>query len=188
MPGDAKGGCVSALLSLSRAIDAVNKAVFWLASFAMMAACVICAGNAFTRYLLSKSSNHWLEIQWYLFGGMFMLGAAYTLCQNGHVRVDLLYGAYSARTKLWIDLLGLLFFYFPAIIVLGWLTWSFFMEAWRTGEEATNAVGLLRWPAKILFPVGFFILGLQGLSELIKRSAALLGVIEIDLHYEKPVQ
>ena len=146
---------VKALLSLSRAIDRLSGWVGQLAAVAMLAACAISCGNALLRYSLSITSNFWLEIQWYLFGAMFMLGAAYTLKRNEHVRVDLVYGMLKPRTRLIIDILGTLLFLIPTCAVGGWLTFWFFWDSWQTGEQAANAAGLPRWPAKLMFPLGF---------------------------------
>jgi len=138
---------LKALLSLSRAIDRLSGWVGQLAAVAMLAACAISCGNALLRYSLSITSNFWLEIQWYLFGAMFMLGAAYTLKLNEHVRVDLVYGMLKPRTRLIIDILGTLLFLIPTCALGGWLTFWFFWDSWQTGEQAANAAGLPRWPA-----------------------------------------
>ena len=176
------------LLTFSRAIDRLSTWVGQLAAVAMLAACAVSCGNALLRYSLSITSNFWLEIQWYLFGVMFMLGAAYTLKLNEHVRVDLVYGMLKPRTRLIIDILGTLFFLIPTCIVGGWLTFWFFWDSWQTGELSANAAGLPRWPAKLMFPLGFSLLLLQAISELIKRTEALLGHFAFDTSYEKPVQ
>lgn len=179
------------LLAFSRVVDRVGlvfgKAAEWMVGLA----CVISAGNAVVRYGLSMSSNAWLEVQWYLFAGTVMFGAAYTLRRNEHVRVDLLYGNMSERTRLWVDVLGIIFFLMPAMLLLTWMTWPFFWESWVRGETSSNAGGLLRWPVKLVLPVGFAMLCLQGLSELIKRIALLRGEkpdVEIVVAYERPTQ
>jgi TRAP-type mannitol/chloroaromatic compound transport system permease small subunit len=179
---------VKPLLTFSRAIDRLTTWVGQLAAVAMLAACAVSCGNALLRYSLSITSNFWLEIQWYLFGVMFMLGAAYTLKLNEHVRVDLVYGMLKPRTRLIIDILGTLFFLIPTCIVGGWLTFWFFWDSWQTGELSANAAGLPRWPAKLMFPLGFSLLLLQAISELIERTEALLGHFAFDTSYEKPVQ
>jgi len=179
---------VNALLSFSRGVDRLSMWIGQVASVAMLAACVVSCGNALSRYSLSITSNFWLEIQWYLFGAMFMLGAAYTLKLNEHVRVDLVYGLLKPRTRLIIDILGTLFFLIPTSVVGGWLTFWLFWDSWQTGEQAANAVGLPRWPAKLMFPLGFGLLLLQAISELIKRFEALTGHLAFDTSYEKPVQ
>jgi TRAP-type mannitol/chloroaromatic compound transport system permease small subunit len=179
---------VSALLRFSRVIDSINERFGRLANWLVLLACLISAGNATSRYAISLSSNAWLEIQWYMFSGMFLLGAAYTLKVNEHVRVDLVYANVSERTRLWIDVFGFIMFLLPATIMLALMTWPFFYESWIRGEMSGNAGGLIRWPVKLLMPVGFFMLSLQGVSELIKRIAALKGLIRLDTRYEAPQQ
>lgn len=164
------------LLAFSRAVDAVNERFGRVADWLVLAACVVSAGNAVVRYGLSMSSNAWLEVQWYLFAGVVMLGAAHTLNKNAHVRVDLVYSSVSARTRLWIDVFGIIFFLLPGMLLLAWMTWPFFWDALIRGEGSPNAGGLLRWPVKILMPIGFTLVAVQGLSELVKRVAALRGI------------
>ena len=177
-----------ALLALSRAIDWLNEQIGIVANWLVLWAALISAGNAASRYLFSQSSNGWLEIQWYMFAGMVLLGAPYTLKMNEHVRVDLLYNIVSERTRIWIDIVGGLLFLLPICIILIYFTWPWFVESWRLNEASSNAGGLIRWPVKLLLPVGFFLLTLQGISEIIKRIAALEHVIEADFKYEKPLQ
>jgi TRAP-type mannitol/chloroaromatic compound transport system permease small subunit len=179
---------VRALLALSRAIDWLNEQIGIVANWLVLWAALISAGNAASRYLFSQSSNGWLEIQWYMFAGMVLLGAPYTLKMNEHVRVDLLYNIVSERTRIWIDIVGGLLFLLPICIILIYFTWPWFVESWRLNEASSNAGGLIRWPVKLLLPVGFFLLTLQGISEIIKRIAALEHVIEADFKYEKPLQ
>ena len=179
---------MDALLRFSRLIDTINDRFGVLANWLVLAACAISAGNALMRYGFSLSSNAWLEIQWYLFAGMVMLGASHTLRVNEHVRVDVLYSHYGARTRLWLDLAGGLLFLLPMTIIIGWLSWPLFANAWTIGEVSGNAGGLLRWPVKALVPLGFLLLTLQGLSEIIKRAAALAGRIDLDARYERPLQ
>lgn len=176
------------LLKLSRLIDALNERIGRVATWLVLAACVISAGNAIMRYGFSLSSNAWLEIQWYLFAGMVMLGASYTLKMNEHVRVDVFYSSYSDRARLWLDLLGGVLFLLPMAVIIGWLSWPLFMNSYLVGEVSGNAGGLLRWPVKILIPLGFLLLTLQGVSEIIKRAAALSGHIQLDARYERPLQ
>ena len=176
------------LLSLSRGIDWLNTQLAVVANWLVLLAAVISAGNAASRYVFSESSNGWLEIQWYMFAGMVLLGGPYTLKMNEHVRVDLLYGMASERTRIWIDILGGLFFLLPICVVLTYFTWPWFVESWTINEASSNAGGLLRWPVKLLLPVGFFLMALQGVSEIIKRVAALEHVIDADFKYEKPLQ
>jgi TRAP-type mannitol/chloroaromatic compound transport system permease small subunit len=176
------------LLSLSRLIDAMNERLGWIANVCILISCLVSAGNAFSRYAFNLSSNAWLEIQWYLFAAVVMLGTSYVLRMNEHVRVDLVYGNVSARAQLWIDFLGTLVFLLPATLLLAYMSWPLFTDSWRVQEVSTNAGGLIRWPVKLLLPVGFVMLSLQGLSELIKRWAAIRGYVKIDTRYERPVQ
>jgi TRAP-type mannitol/chloroaromatic compound transport system permease small subunit len=169
---------MDALLKFSRLIDALNERFGLVASWLVLIACVVSAGNALMRYGFSLSSNAWLEIQWYLFAGIVMLGAAHTLRLNEHVRVDVVYARYGARARLWLDLAGAVLFLLPMAVV----------NSWQIGEVSGNAGGLLRWPVKALIPLGFLLLALQGISEVIKRAAALAGRIELDARYEKPLQ
>jgi TRAP-type mannitol/chloroaromatic compound transport system permease small subunit len=179
---------VEVLLKLSRAIDHVNDRFGVIANWLVLLACLISAGNAASRYLFSASSNAWLEVQWYMFAGMVLLGGPYTLKVNEHVRVDLVYAYVSPRTRLWIDVFGLVFFLLPATIILAKMTWPFFLDAWARDEQSNNAGGLVRWPVKLLMPVGFAFLSAQGISELIKRFAALRGLVELETRYDRPLQ
>jgi len=179
---------VKVLLSLSRGIDWLNTQLAVVANWLVLLAAVISAGNAASRYVFSESSNGWLEIQWYMFAGMVLLGGPYTLKMNEHVRVDLVYGMVSERTRIWIDIVGGLLFLLPICVILTYFTWPWFVESWTINEASSNAGGLLRWPVKLLLPVGFFLMALQGISEIIKRVAALEHVIDVDFKYEKPLQ
>lgn len=165
------------LLSLSRAIDALNefvgKTVMWLVLFAVL----VSAGNAIVRKVMSDSSNAWLELQWYLFSVVFLFCAGYALLHNEHIRIDVVAGRWSARTRAWIDIFGTLVFLLPVAILIMDLSWPIFMNAWHSWEISSNAGGLIRWPARLMIPVGFFLLVLQGFSELIKRIAFLKGLI-----------
>jgi TRAP-type mannitol/chloroaromatic compound transport system permease small subunit len=154
----------------------------------MLIAVMISAGNAMIRYSFNISSNAWLEIQWYLFGAMVMLGAAYTLKMNEHVRVDVLYSHYGSKLRLWLDLIGGLVFLLPVTIIIGWLSWPLLANSFDLGETSGNPGGLIRWPARLMVPLGFFLLTLQGLSEIIKRAAALTGHIAVTADYERPLQ
>ena len=176
------------LLTISRGIDWFNTQFAIVANWLVLLAALISAGNAGSRYLFSESSNGWLEIQWYMFAGMVLLGAPYTLKMNEHVRVDLFYGMASERTRIWIDIVGGLLFLLPICVILTYFTWPWFVESWRLNEASSNAGGLVRWPVKLLLPVGFFLMALQGISEIIKRVAALEHVIDVDFKYEKPLQ
>jgi TRAP-type mannitol/chloroaromatic compound transport system permease small subunit len=165
------------LLALSRGIDWLNENVGKLTYWLILAAVLVSTGNAIVRYALDISSNSWLELQWYLFSFVFLFCAGYTLLHNQHVRIDIVTGGLSPRTKAWIDILGTLFFLMPMAITIMWLSWPVFTDAWRSGEVSTNAGGLLVWPGRIMVPVALFLLILQGLSELIKRIAFLMGMI-----------
>lgn len=165
------------LLRVSALIDAVNdrvgRTVYWL----ILAMVLVSSGNAVVRYIFDKSSNGWLELQWYLFSAVFLLGAGYTLLNNEHVRIDIIIGRLPPRVRAWIDLLGGVFFLLPMALLIMWLSWPVFIESYMRHEYSSDAGGLLRWPVKLLIPVGFFLLVLQGLSEIIKRAAFLAGRI-----------
>jgi len=176
------------LLSLSGVIDAISKRLGQVADYLVLLCALVSAANAIVRYLFSYSSNGWLEIQWYMFAGIVLLGASYTLKMNEHVRVDLVYGAVSDRTRLWIDIVGIIFFLLPVCLYFTFACWPFFYNSYVVGEMSSNASGLIRWPVKLLLVIGFGFLFLQGISELIKRIAALTGAVKIDTHYEKPLQ
>ncbi len=179
---------MAALLRLSGLIDKMNERIGHLCDYLILIVCLISAGNAIMRYVFSFSTNAFLEIQWYLFGAVVLFGASYTLKRNEHVRVDVVYSIVSERKRLWIDALGMLFFLLPVTIFMIFLSVPIFLTSFRSGEVSMNAGGLTLWPAKILIPIGFFLLTLQAISEFIKRSAALMGVIELETKYEKPLQ
>jgi len=168
---------VKALLALSRTIDTLNdrigRAVYWLVLLAVL----ISAGNAIVRKAFDMSSNAYLEIQWYLFSAVFLLCAGYTLLKNEHIRIDVIAGRFSRRTQTWIDVLGTIFFLLPLVALILYESVPWFLRAWQSQEVSPSAGGLILWPAKILVPIGFSLLGLQGLSELIKRIAFLKGLI-----------
>ena len=176
------------LIQISKMIDAVNDRLGRVANWMVLAACLISAGNAMSRYAFDLSSNAWLEIQWYLFAAIVMLGASFTLKMNEHVRVDILYTFLSERGKEWLDLVGTAVFLVPSMFVIAWYSWPFFMQSWNVQEISGNAGGLIRWPVKLLVPLGFTLVGLQGISEIIKRAAALHGDIRFVTHYERPLQ
>ena len=180
---------MGALLGVSRAIDALNGAVGKVCAVLCMAAALISAGNAFWRYLFRDSSNGLLEIQWYLFSAMFLGAAAYTMLKNEHVRVDVFYGNLSERKKLWLDLICTVLFLVPFAALMAWWCYhDLFLPAWIGNEQSSAPGGLPRWPVKLIPVIGFLLLLLQALSEIIKHVAALLGEIHIDTSYEKPVQ
>jgi TRAP-type mannitol/chloroaromatic compound transport system permease small subunit len=169
---------MSFFLSLSKLIDAVNERIGLSISWALLAAVLICAGNALVRYSLNISSNAWLEIQWYLFGAIFLLASSYTLKRNEHVRIDVVVGRFSKRTQVWIDVFGFILFLLPATLLILYFAVPFAMESIRSQEMSSNAGGLIVWPAKLLIPVGFLMLSLQGISELIKRIGFLVGQVD----------
>jgi TRAP-type mannitol/chloroaromatic compound transport system permease small subunit len=179
---------MDALLKFSSLVDWISDKFGKIASFAVMAAALISAGNAFIRYGLDISSNAWLEIQWYLFAVTVMLGAPVVLKLNEHVRVDIFYGKLKGKGPVFVDLFGLIVFLLPVMGLLAWLSWPLFVSKYLTGEMSQNAGGLIRWPAMLLLPLGFGWMFIQGLGEIVKRVAYLMGKIEMDLHYEKPVQ
>jgi len=202
---------MNALLAFARGIDRLNDRLGALAAWAVLLSCLISAANAVVRYGLDFSSNAFLEIQWYLFAACVMLGASQVLRLNEHVRVDLVYSRLPVRGKVLVDTFGLLVFLLPVVCFAGWLSWHFFVTKLTTGmrpedsvqtlgwlgytakllssgEVSGNAGGLIRWPAAALLPLGFALLGLQGVSELIKRMAWLGHRLEMDTHYERPLQ
>ncbi len=166
---------MKSLLALSRAIDALNERIGRAAMWLVLAATLISSGNAVMRYGFDRSSNAWLEIQWYLFALIFLLGAGYTLKHNGHVRIDILYGRFSPRLQAWVDLFGGLLFLLPLCGLLVWMGWDGFAASWAVSETSPDAGGLLRWPIKFAIPLGFALLWLQGVAEIIKRAAFLSG-------------
>ncbi len=159
-------------------IDALNERIGLTISWALLVAVLICAGNALVRYTLNTSSNAWLEIQWYLFGAIFLLAASYTLKRNEHVRIDVVTGRFSKRTQVWIDIIGFVCFMLPVTVLILVFAWPYAMESIRNQEVSSNAGGLIVWPAKALIPLGFLLLALQGVSELIKRIGFLQGLVE----------
>jgi TRAP-type mannitol/chloroaromatic compound transport system permease small subunit len=177
------------LLSLSRLIDAINEKIGIGVSWALLAAVLICSGNALVRYALNQSSNAWLEIQWYLFSAIFLLASAYTLRHNEHVRIDVIAGRFSKRTQVWIDVFGFLCFLLPMAAVILYYSIPYAWLAYVNGHMSPNAGGLIQWPAKVLIPIGFLLLTLQGISELIKRFAYLQGKLDasaFDKHAPTP--
>jgi TRAP-type mannitol/chloroaromatic compound transport system permease small subunit len=165
------------LLALSRAIDLVNEHVGRLVYWGVLIMVLVSAANATSRYALNMASNAWLELQWYIFSVVFLLCSGYTLLHNEHVRIDVVSSHLPRRVQVWIDVFGFLFFLLPMSLFIMWLSWPVFMNAWTSGEISGSAGGLIRWPARLMVPVGFFLLSLQGFSELIKRIAFLMGLI-----------
>ncbi|MBC7601558.1 MAG: TRAP transporter small permease subunit [Ramlibacter sp.] len=179
---------MKALLKLSLGIDWINERIGWIASLAVLLTALISAGNAFVRYLFDMSSNGWLEIQWYLFAGIVMLGTSVVLKRNEHVRVDLIYGRLKGNKPVYVDLFGLIFFLMPVMLLMVYLSYPLLVKMFLSNEMSNNAGGLVRWPAMLMLPLGFGLLSLQGFSEIVKRICYLMGIHEMDTHYEKPVQ
>jgi TRAP-type mannitol/chloroaromatic compound transport system permease small subunit len=163
------------LLQFSRLIDAISEAVGRAAIWLILIVVLISAGNALMRFAFDISSNAMLEIQWYLFSALFLACAAYVLKKNEHIRIDVIAGRLSERAQNWIDVFGIIVFLLPMAIMIAWLSWPAFMNAWNSGEVSANAGGLVRWPVRLMLPLGFALLILQAFSELIKRLAFLTG-------------
>ena len=174
------------LLRLSRAIDALNERVGHLVYWLILAAALVSAGNASVRYAFDTSSNAWLELQWYLYSAVFLLCAGYTLLHNEHVRIDVIIGYLPPKLRAWIDLLGGVLFLLPMAVVTMFLSWPVVVESYVRHEFSADAGGMLRWPVKLLIPVGFLLLALQGVSEIIKRALFLAGHIldPVEAHHE----
>ena len=176
------------LLALSAAIDWLNEKIGYICNLLVLLSCLVSAGNAMVRYAFDYSSNSFLEAQWYMFAILVMFGAAYTFKRNEHVRVEIFYLFLSERGQIWLDLVGTVIFLIPSCLLLAYLSWPFFMQAYNVSEMSGNAGGLVRWPIKFVIPAGFVLLALQGVSEVIKRIAALQGYVTIDAKYERPTQ
>lgn len=168
---------MGALLALARVIDRINEFIGKSVSWLILVAVLVSATNAAVRKIFDISSNAWLEAQWYLFGAAFLLAAAYTLKQNEHIRIDIVYGAFSRRVQHWIDLFGHVFFLMPFLVLMLWLMFPWLMMSVRSGEVSTNSGGLIIWPAKSLLLIGFALLFAQGISEIIKKIAVMRGLI-----------
>lgn len=167
---------MNSLLRASRLIDALNTAVGKASYWLILVAVLISSGNAVVRKAFNMSSNSLLEIQWYLFAAVFLLCAGYTLLNKEHVRVDLIHSRLTRRKQLWVEIFGTLFFLAPMTLLILVLSWAPFVDAYTSGEVSSNAGGLIRWPVKLLIPVGFGLLLLQGASEVIKDVAELRGL------------
>jgi TRAP-type mannitol/chloroaromatic compound transport system permease small subunit len=169
---------MQALLALSRFIDSVTafvgRSVMWL----ILLAVLVSAGNAIVRKAFNWSSNSLLEMQWYLFGAAFMGAAAYTLQQNEHIRIDIFYGTRSRKTQHWIDLFGHVFFTLPFVLLMTWYLIPYAWQSWQIGQISTNAGGLVIWPARLVLVIGFVLLVFQAVSEIIKKSAIMQGLME----------
>lgn len=181
-------------LKISYIIDWVNDRLGVIAGWAVVASCLISCINALIRFTFNVPSylgwpvNSWLEVQWYLFAACVMFGASHVLRVNEHVRVDVLYGQYSTRLKVWIDVLGLSLFLIPVMIFATYLSYPLFLKMFLTNEMSQQSGGLPRWWAMISLPIGFSMVVFQGFSELIKRVGWLLGKHEMNLVYERPLQ
>lgn len=204
------GDKVRFALAVTRVIDEISRRVGIVAIYLVLASSLVSAFNALFRYSTNglmwlegetrtglfgwmidtyrENSNTLSEAQWYMFAGMVMLGAAWTLKVNEHVRVDILYGWVSERKRTWIDLLGGIFFLLPMCLLMVWLTWPWFVDSWVSNEGSINSGGLVRWPAKLMLPLGFALVFLQGIAEIIKCIAALTGSYVREFAYEKPLQ
>ena len=169
---------MTTLLTLSKLIDRLSEWVGRWVAWLVLAAVLISAANAIVRKAFNMSSNSFLEIQWYLFSAVFLLAAGYTLMRQDHVRIDVILGRFSKRTQIWIDIVGICFFLLPFVFVVIDLSWPLVARAYTSGEMSSNAGGLIRWPVFALLPLGMVLLGLQGISELIKRFAFLRGLID----------
>jgi len=175
-----------AWLALSRAIDAFNARVGSLLKWLVLAMVFVSAGNAILRKVFSIGSNAWLELQWYMFAAVFLLGAGYAFLHNVHVRIDFVSAWLSPRVRNWIDIIGIVVFLTPLCWLLIQLSWPLFVNAWHTGEMSQNAGGLIRWPVQLMIPLGMALLLAQGASELIKRVAYLRGLIPDPLAHPEP--
>ncbi|MGV0816433.1 TRAP transporter small permease subunit [Martelella sp. AMO21009] len=168
------------LIIISRTIDRLNEFIGHSVSWLLLVAILVSAGNAVSRKLFSLSSNAMLELQWYLYGAVFMLATAYALLKNEHIRIDILSGSWSRRTRDWIDLVLHIIFLVPFASMMVYLSWPWFLRSFLSGEHSTNAGGLILWPAKSFILIGFILLLLQAFSEIIKRAAALSGHLKED--------
>src|ERR1051325_10892773 len=158
----AAGDMMRPLVALKTAIDQLNEKIGYVCNLLVLLACLVSAANAMIRYAFSYSSNGWLELQWYMFAIMVMFGSSYTFKRNEHVRVEILYLLLSERAQLWLDMIGTLCFLIPSCLLLAYLSWPFFYQAYAVGEISSNAGGLIRWPIKFVIPAGFVLLALQG--------------------------
>lgn len=177
---------MQALLKISALIDRINDLIGRAMMWFVLAATLISAGNAIVRKTVGSSSNAWLEVQWYLFAAVFMLGGGYAFLRNVHVRIDFLSSKFSARTRNWIDIIGIVICLVPLCLLLMIEGWPVFARAWASGELSSNAGGLIRWPVYLLIPAGFAVLLAQGVSELIKRAAFLAGAGPDVLAHKEP--
>lgn len=179
---------MNALFAFARAVDWVTDHFGSIAKWAVFLSCIISATNAIVRYALDISSNAFLEVQWYMFAACVMFGASQVLRLNEHVRVDVLYGRYSGKTQVYIDIFGLLFFLLPVMLTMLYLSTPLFLKMFESHEMSSQAGGLVRWPAMLTLPLGFALMTLQGIAEIIKRVGWLMHRYDLDIHYERPLQ
>jgi TRAP-type mannitol/chloroaromatic compound transport system permease small subunit len=176
---------MSALLRVSAFIDSINVWIGKVAAWFGLLAVVVCTVNAVARYTLNLSSNAWLEIQWYFNAVMFLLVAAWALKRNDHVRIDVIAGKLPLRAQAWIDIFGGVFMLLPAAVIIGWYSWPSLVSSYEINEYSSDPGGLIRWPIRLLIPVAFALLALQGVSEVIKRVAFLRGLIPYPAEHHK---
>jgi len=177
---------MNALLRFSSKIDAANEWIGRIAGWLGLLAVVVCTVNAIFRYAFNMSSNAWLEIQWYLNAAMFLLVAGWALKRNDHVRIDVIVGRLSHKTQAWIDILGGLLALLPASLIIAWYSWPSLVNSYLISEYSSDPGGLIRWPVRLLIPVAFSLLALQGVSEIIKKVAFLRGLIPYPGEHAKP--
>ena len=174
------------LLRVSAFIDKLNewigRSVAWLGLVAVL----VCTANALGRYLFNVGSNAWLEMQWYLNSAVFLLVAGWTLKRNEHVRIDVIAGRLSARAQAWIDIVGSIFMLLPAVTIIAWYSWPSLHNSWVGQEYSSDPGGLIRWPVKLVLPVGFAVLALQTVAEIVRRAAMLAGALPLSTQYERP--
>ena len=168
---------MQSLLRLARAIDTGNEWIGRSTAWLGLVAVVVCTANAIARYAFNLSSNAWLELQWYLNAAVFLLIAAWALRRNEHVRIDVIAGRLSPRAQAWIDILGAVFMLLPAVAIIGWYSWPSLANSWSIHEYSSDPGGLIRWPVRLIIPIAFAMLALQGVSEVIKRVAFLKGLL-----------
>ena len=176
------------LLALADAIDWATEYLGQWLKWLVLFSSLVSAFNALMRYAIHYSSNAWLEIQWYMFGAMFLLGAGYALKHEEHVRVDVLFSKMTHRQQAWLDVFGGIFFLMPMAIIIGWMSIPMVVNSIRIWEHSSDPGGLLRWPIKIVIPIGFILLAIQGVAEIIKKYAVATGVRAPGKAYERPVQ
>src|SRR5215475_11934986 len=176
------------LLKFADGVDALSEWIGQTMKWLVLFSSLISAGNALVRYSLHTSSNAWLEIQWYMFGAMFLLAAGYALKYDEHVRVDVFFSKMSPKTQAWVDVVGTILFLMPMAVIIAWLSIPMVVNSYKIHEYSSDAGGLLRWPIKLMIPLGFALLALQGVAEIIKKTAVARGIREPDKAYERPVQ